>query len=160
MGYHYGPSADLLVLVCVSALLFGITHTRMRISFNRFCRDPLCRGAWCDPKGSMALLQNNFRCPPMLGAQRTKGQVACDVIQEEERHFAEQVPVSAYIVSSKNHKKVLRKGEVLAYVRRKRNLKDLKDRKETGLFCGCFLMKREVLAYVGRNGILKDRKDP
>jgi hypothetical protein len=27
MGYHYGPSADLLVLVCVSAFLFGITRT-------------------------------------------------------------------------------------------------------------------------------------
>ena len=26
------------------------------------------REAWCDPKGSMAFLQNNFRCPPMLGA--------------------------------------------------------------------------------------------
>ena len=25
----------------------------------------------CDPKGSMAFLQNQFRCPPMLGARRT-----------------------------------------------------------------------------------------
>ena len=37
----------------------------------RFCRDPLYRGAWCDPKGSMAILQNNCRCPPMSGARRT-----------------------------------------------------------------------------------------
>ena len=28
-------------------------------------------GASCDPKGSMAFLQNNFRCPPMLGAPGT-----------------------------------------------------------------------------------------
>ena len=32
MGYHYGPSADLLVQVCVSESLFGI-HTRLRIPF-------------------------------------------------------------------------------------------------------------------------------
>ena len=25
----------------------------------------------CDPKGSMVFLQNNFRCPPMLGARGT-----------------------------------------------------------------------------------------
>ena len=35
------------------------------------CRDPLYRGAGCDPKGGMAFLQNNLRCPPMLGARRT-----------------------------------------------------------------------------------------
>jgi len=38
---------------------------------QEFCRDTLYRGGWCDPKGSMAFLQNNFRCPPMLGARRT-----------------------------------------------------------------------------------------
>ena len=38
MGYHYGPSADFLVLVCVSAFLFGITHTRLRIPFSRLPR--------------------------------------------------------------------------------------------------------------------------
>ena len=32
----------------------------------------LCTGgAGCDPKGSMAFLQNQFRCPPVLGARRT-----------------------------------------------------------------------------------------
>ena len=39
--------------------------TPMRIPFSRFCRDPLYRGALCDPKGSMAFLQNYFRCPPI-----------------------------------------------------------------------------------------------
>ena len=28
-------------------------------------------GPECDPKGNMACLQNQFRCPPMLGARRT-----------------------------------------------------------------------------------------
>ena len=28
-------------------------------------------GVECDPKGSMTFLQNQFRCPPMLGARRT-----------------------------------------------------------------------------------------
>ena len=32
MGYHYGPSADLLVLMCVSAFIVGMTHTRLRIT--------------------------------------------------------------------------------------------------------------------------------
>jgi len=32
MGYHYGPSADLQVLVCESAFLLEITHTRLRIT--------------------------------------------------------------------------------------------------------------------------------
>ena len=47
--------------------------TQTRLQFSRFCRDTLYmdRGASCDPKGSMAFLQKNFRCPPMLGAQRT-----------------------------------------------------------------------------------------
>ena len=32
----------------------------------------LCTGGpECDPKESMAFLQNKFRCPPMLGARRT-----------------------------------------------------------------------------------------
>ena len=34
MGYRYRPSADLLVLVCVSTFLFGITHTRLRITLE------------------------------------------------------------------------------------------------------------------------------
>ena len=31
----------------------------------------------CDPKGSMAFLQKQFRCPPMLGARRTFGEKGC-----------------------------------------------------------------------------------
>ena len=35
MGCYYGRSADLLVMVCVSAFLFRITHSRLRIPFSR-----------------------------------------------------------------------------------------------------------------------------
>jgi len=60
--------------------------------------------------------------------------------------------------------KNLRKGEVLAYIGKNQNLKDLKDsepsiRKEAGLFCGSFLRKGEVFAYLGRSQNLKDLKD-
>ena len=34
MGHHYGPSTDLLVLVCVSAFLLRITHKRLRITLK------------------------------------------------------------------------------------------------------------------------------
>ena len=44
MGYHHGPSADLLVLVCVSAFVFVITNTPLRIFFSQSCHNPLYKG--------------------------------------------------------------------------------------------------------------------
>ena len=56
--------------VCERVSLWDHSHP-FEDTLCRFCRDPLYRGTWCDPKGSMAFLQNNFRCPPMSGARRT-----------------------------------------------------------------------------------------
>jgi len=46
--------------------LFDFEKDRRAVLFHTHpgCRDPLYRGACCDPKGSMAFLQNHFRCPP------------------------------------------------------------------------------------------------
>jgi hypothetical protein len=102
MGYHYGPSADLLVVVCVSAFLFGITHTPLRYasasSAAILCtggRDAIRKAAWpfyrtisdvrlCwdleEPKGPEGLT------PPENGARVFSGPKKC-------RHFLEKTEI-------------------------------------------------------------------
>ena len=97
MGYHYGSSADLLVLVCVRhEPLWPNSHpfedTLLAGSAAILCTEGLdvirkeaqsfyrtisgVRLCWeleepKGPEGSMAFLQNQFRCPPSLGARTT-----------------------------------------------------------------------------------------
>jgi len=66
-----GFSFDELNILVKSARI----HEVMRICTPRLGAPPNCFPHCfhdrCDPKGSMAFLQNNVRCPPMLGARRT-----------------------------------------------------------------------------------------
>ena len=70
-GYH-GPSANLLCPgVCAGLYLFGLTQISDEVSREPLSTAILCtRVPECDPKGSMAFLQTQSRCPHMLGARR------------------------------------------------------------------------------------------
>ena len=50
--------------------VFAVVEQLPHLHNQPLRRDPLYRGSCCDPKGSMAFLQNDFRCPPKLGARR------------------------------------------------------------------------------------------
>ena len=66
------PSACEFIAV---ARLDKTRSTRVNLRIVESVNPGVSTGEWSqirDPKGSMAFLQNNFRCPPMLGARRTQ----------------------------------------------------------------------------------------
>ena len=64
--------------------------------FCRFCRDPLYRGALCDPKGSMAFLQNNFRCTPIGYSKNLKDLKDPCAGSEDEKYRGTSLPSNTW----------------------------------------------------------------
>ena len=73
------------ILVCVRDMsLFGLTH----MPNLGYPAAILCTGGpECDPKESMAFLQNQFCCPPVLKARRSEGPKGLSACVGPFRHY-------------------------------------------------------------------------